>query len=199
MRHFKLLFLFSLIFILVSTLGKNCYAQKKNVKVDSIAVKKHSAKKATYLALVPGLGQIYNKKYWKLPIVYAGFGASAYFAFSYRKEYLTYNEAYTCLLIAENEGTECTNDLAQKYTSDELKSAKDWYRRNMELSYIVMGAWYILQILDASVDANLYYWEVNEDLQVNIEPVAQPIMRSFSPVPLGQDLPYNGIKIRVKF
>ena len=95
------------------------------------------------------------------------------------------------------EGEDCTNELADKYTSDELKSIKDYYQRNMELSFIVMAAWYILQILDASVDAHLYYWEVDEDLSVDIQPIIQPIIPGLQQP--GQEIPYNGIKVRFKF
>jgi len=168
-------------------------AQKKdtNVKAEKVM---HSPKKATYLALVPGLGQIYNRKYWKLPIVYAGFGITGYLGISNRTEYKKFNEAYICLV---NEGNDCTNKLAEIYTEDELVYYRDSYRRSMELSFIVMGAWYILQILDASVDAHLYYWEVNDNLSVDVQPIVQPniplnINSSF-------DKPYTGIKVSFKF
>lgn len=192
--YYKFLFIFSILFFLTHIVGQDIYAQKKSSKSDSTEVKVHSPKKATYLALIPGAGQIYNKKYWKVPIVYAGFGVMGYFAIANRKEYLIYNEAYTCSVL---EGDDCTNDLTDRYSSDELKSIKDYYRRNMELSFIIMGAWYVLQILDASVDAHLYYWEVNEDLSVDIQPVAQPIIPGLKQP--GQEIPYNGIKVRFKF
>lgn len=203
-RNNKLLFALPIIFFLSILFGQNCNAQKKNKDKISdstiVVVKDHSPKKATYLALVPGLGQIYNKKYWKLPIVYAGFAATGYLGTINRKEFLLYNEAYKCKLLEDNDESgeyECTNEEAQNYTSDELKSLKDFYRRNMELSFIVMGAWYVLQLLDASVDAHLYYWEINEDLNVNIQPVAQPIIPSM--VQPGQNLQYNGIKVSFNF
>lgn len=192
--YYKFLFIFSILFFLTHIVGQDIYAQKKSSKSDSTEVKVHSPKKATYLALIPGAGQIYNKKYWKVPIVYAGFGVMGYFAIANRKEYLIYNEAYTCSVL---EGDDCTNDLTDRYSSDELKSIKDYYQRNMELSFIIMGAWYVLQILDASVDAHLYYWEVNEDLSVDIQPVVQPIIPRLKQP--GQEIPYNGIKVRFKF
>jgi hypothetical protein len=172
----------------------NIKAQEKSVEVDSTVNELHSPKKATLLALVPGLGQIYNKKYWKLPIVYAGFGVTAYLGITNRTEYIKYNNAFKCSVI---EGEDCTNELAKKYSSDELSTIKDYYRRNMELSFIVMGAWYILQILDASVDAHLYYWEIDDDLSIDIQPVIQPIIpQDLNPSQLN---PYTGIKVRFKF
>lgn len=181
------------ILIPIVFLGIDANAQKKdaNVKAETVM---HSPKKATYLALVPGLGQIYNRKYWKLPIVYTGFAVTGYLGIYNRTEYKKFNEAYICLV---NDGNDCTNKLAQLYSEDELVYYRDSYRRSMELSFIVMGAWYILQILDASVDAHLYYWEVNDNLSVDVQPIVQPniplnINSSF-------EKPYTGIKVSFKF
>jgi len=163
---------------------------------DSVSVVVHSAKKATYLALIPGAGQIYNKKYWKLPIVYGGFGVIGYFALTNRSEYIKYNDAYVCVL---NDPEGCEDELAIKYDADQLKSARDYYRRNMELSFILLGAWYGLQILDAVVDAHLYYWEVNDNLSVRVEPTIQRLPIQTSILAPGNDLSHNGIKITVSF
>ncbi|HJN06227.1 MAG TPA: DUF5683 domain-containing protein [Bacteroidales bacterium] len=192
------------------------YGQKIDKK-DSTVVVKHSPRKATLLALVPGLGQIYNKKYWKLPIVYAGFAATGYFAIWNRGEYLKYNNAYIAninntnnILVVRYDPEKgvyvsnlnerlTENELADKYDSDQLQSFRDYYRRNMELSFILMGVWYILQILDATVDAHLYYWEVNENLSVKVEPVFQ---QSITPTPLmlpHNNINHNGLKLTVKF
>lgn len=195
--------------------GSEIYGQSIG---DSTNQKIHSPKKATYLSLIPGAGQIYNKKYWKLPIVYAGFGVTGYFAFWNRGEYIKYQDAYICKLntpenelivewdpvsgsyicSADNKYT-CDNELAQKYDADQLKTFRDYYRRNMELSYILMGVWYVLQILDATVDAHLYYWNVDENLSVKLEPVImQPGMNITTPVP-GKVPNHNGLKISVNF
>ncbi len=168
-----------------------------NQKIDTF-FSKPNPKTATYLSLFPGLGQIYNKKYWKLPIVYAGFGVIGYFAFDNRNYYLQYKEAYTCKI---NEGDDCENPLAQNYTAQNLQTIRDGYRRNMELSFIVMGLWYILQMLDATVDAHLYYWEIDEtttlQVQPNIQPaswMAQPSFSNASPTPA-----FNGFTVSLKF
>ncbi|NQU35562.1 MAG: hypothetical protein HQ521_20240 [Bacteroidetes bacterium] len=184
---------------------------------DSTTILKHSPKKATLLALIPGAGQIYNKKYWKLPIVYAGFGATGYFAFYARGQYLKYNEAYICkvnsldnLLVVEynaeqnsymsnvNE-TVCKNELATKYSEEELKYYRDSFRRDMEFSFILMAAWYVLQLLDATVDAHLYYWNVDDNISMKIEPVImQPNISMPSVIP-GSAINHNGLKISVNF
>jgi len=206
--------LFAMILTFFVCLTNKVYAQGK-VTADSTIIITHSPKKATYFALIPGAGQIYNKKYWKLPIVYAGFAVTGYFAFYARGEYLDYNEAYICKLngcenqLATHYDTElnadvCSingmeNELAGKYTSEQLKSARDYYRRNMELSFIFMGAWYILQILDATVDAHLYYWEVNENLSVRVEPTFQRSTAQMPPIIPNNNINHNGLKITVSF
>jgi len=155
----------------------------------------HSPKKATLWAILPGAGQIYNKKYWKLPIVYAGFGVIGYFAITNRNEYLKFHDAYIC---SATMGDQCDNPLAQKYNTEDLKTIRDYYRRNTELSFIVGTAWYILQMVDAVVDAHLYYWDVSENLSLRVEPVITPVYGTPSKFPTNQS-PVNGLKITVKF
>ena len=134
-----------------------------------------SPKKATYWSLIPGGGQIYNKKYWKLPIVYAGFAVTGYFAYTNRIEYRKYKDAYICSTTAAVDTSfTCDNSLAQKYSAQSLQSQMDYYRRNMELSYIFMGVWYLLQMIDATVDAHLFYWDVNESISIRTVPIVQP-------------------------
>jgi len=155
----------------------------------------HSPKKANLWAIIPGGGQVYNKKYWKLPIVYTGFGVIGYFAVTNRAEYLKYHDAYIC---SATMGEQCEDPLAQKYSKDDLKSIRDYYRRNTELSFIAGAAWYILQMLDAVVDAHLYYWNVSENLSLKVEPAFTPVYGAPSKLPDTQT-PVNGIRITVKF
>lgn len=163
----------------------------------------HDPKTATLLGFVPGLGQVYNKKYWKLPIVYAGFAVTGYFAISNRNEYRKFADAYNCKLAEDPDdpSTICDDPLAQKYTVQGLKDNRDYYRRNMELSFIIMGVWYILQMLDATVDAHLYDWEVNDNLKVSVQPVFNPqalpaFGNTASPV---SPTVVNGISVTLKF
>ena len=217
MKEFINRVLFCLAILVISVcLTTNIYSQNVD-KTDSIKVVKHSPKKATLLALVPGLGQIYNKKYWKLPIVYAGFAVTGYFAIWNRGKYLEFNDAYIASINNTNDKLVVTydpeknvyesninerlsyNELADKYDENKLKTYRDAYRRDMEFSFILMGVWYILQILDATVDAHLYYWEVNENLSVQAEPVFQ---QSINPTPgmiPHNSINHNGLKITVKF
>ena len=123
----------------------------------------HSPMKATLYALVlPGLGQGYNKKYWKIPIVWAALGGVGY-AINYNTK--QYQQAVL----------EYQEDPSQ---NNEYK-LRGW-RRYMELSYIGLVVVYTLQVLDAYVDAQLYNWNVNDQLSLGVAPSLQPLMHPSS-------------------
>ncbi len=115
-------------------------------------------------ATLPGLGQIYNRKYWKVPIIYAGFGTLAYFVGFNQGEYSKWREAW----IARVDGNPNTIDDYPLYSDDALERAMNYYRRNLEITYVLTAALYLLNILDASVDAHLMHFDVGEDLSVGL-------------------------------
>lgn len=140
-----------------------------------VVEKKHSPTRATlYSTALPGLGQIYNKKYWKPPIIYAGFGVTLYFAINNGKNYNDYRKAYDYKMGTNPNVGQDIIDIAQKYSANDLVSLRDDYRRNMELSWILFAAWYGLQILDAAVDAHFFYYDISDDLTLKIEPMVEP-------------------------
>lgn len=131
--------------------------------------KRHSPKKATiYSAVLPGLGQAYNKKYWKIPIIYGGFGTIAFITRENTIEYRRFLEAYR--YVANNETYPIDNPYVDRYNQQQLLSGKNLYRRNVEVGYILGGVLYILNIIDASVDAHLFYYDVSESLTLKVEP-----------------------------
>jgi hypothetical protein len=135
--------------------------------------KQHSPQRAAiYSAILPGTGQIYNKKYWKAPIVYAAFGTLGYFIHDNNSQYKQFREAYK-IRTDNNSGT--IDKFADKYTDENLKALRDYYRRNVELSIIMTAFVYILNIIDASVDAHLFGFNVSDDLSLNIEPIYRPL------------------------
>ena len=164
--------LFIYILILFIALSSSAFSQKRTKPLDSTAfqkslqVKKHSPLKATiYSAILPGLGQIYNKKYWKVPIIYGTIGALGYLANDYNNKYQKYLDAY----IAKTDKDETTNtniNLDEKT----IGYYKDRYRRNRDLFYILMGLAYVLNIVDASVDAHFFDFDVSEDLSLQLDP-----------------------------
>jgi hypothetical protein len=128
----------------------------------------HSPKKASiYSAVLPGLGQAYNKKYWKIPVIYAGFAGLGYFVISNNDKYKTYKEAY---LHRVDDDPSTTDDYTDVYTDQDLATLKDFYRRNRDLAIIGMGVWYVLNILDASVDAHMYSFDVSDNLSMHVAP-----------------------------
>ena len=136
----------------------------------AVRTRQHSPKTATWLALIPGAGQAYNRKYWKMPIVYAGFGATIYFAVTNKDEYHLYRDAYDYKMGTNTDVSQQAIDESAKYTPDNLITLRDYYRRNMELSWIIAAAWYVVQIIDANVDAHFFYYEISDDLTLHVEP-----------------------------
>jgi hypothetical protein len=136
---------------------------------DSSVVKKHSPKTASILsACVPGLGQAYNKKYWKIPVIYAGIAAFTYFANDNNKEYLKYKQAYK-FRTDTSSGT--IDQYVNILTTQNLLDEKNRWRKYRDICIIGGFAFYILNIIDANVDANLFNYEINEDLSIKFEPV----------------------------
>tara|TARA_B110000037_G_C17003038_1_gene458045 strand:+ start:84 stop:644 length:561 start_codon:yes stop_codon:yes gene_type:complete len=129
-------------------------------------------KRAALLSIVtPGLGQAYNKKYWKMPIVYAGLGTAGFFFFNNRKYYNEFKDAYIQDINVGDGDVSKYYDLG--YTKPDIQSAAEQYQTWMEYSAVAFIAVYVLQIVDASVDAHLYYFDVSDDLSLNISPTLQ--------------------------
>ena len=116
------------------------------------------AKAAFYSAVFPGMGQVYNKKYWKLPLVYGALGTTIYFYISNNKKYHQYRDAYKRRL----EGF--TDDSYTYLDNSRLISAQKFYQKNRDLSALLTGLFYVLNIVDANVDAHLMQFNVNDKL-----------------------------------
>ncbi len=124
------------------------------------------AKAAFYSAILPGLGQAYNKKYWKIPLVYAAIGTSLYFYIDSNNKYNQYREAYKRRL----EGF--TDDEFNYLDTNRLITGQKFYQRNRDLSALFVIGFYALNIIDANVDAALIQFNVNENLSVR--PIIYP-------------------------
>jgi hypothetical protein len=125
----------------------------------------HSVKTATLLALLPGAGQIYNRKYWKVPIVYAGLGTTIYFA---RENHLLYREFLDAFFASTDDDSSTIYN--GTFTPAQLIELQDIYRRYRDLNLILTAVVYGLQILDAHVDAHLFYYDISDDLSLRWEP-----------------------------
>lgn len=133
--------------------------------------------KATWLALViPGGGQIYNRKYWKLPIFYGGFAGCAYALTWNSKMYKDYSTAYKDAMNGNMQSSSITDLLPPGYTVSEsqlkelLRKRKDTYRRYRDLSIFAFIGVYLLSVIDAYVDAELSNFDITPDLSMRVEP-----------------------------
>lgn len=130
----------------------------------------HSVRKATLLsAVVPGAGQFYNKKYWKMPIVYAGLGTTIYLAYDNHQQYKLYLDAFYQRIDSTQ-----TDQFENVYSTASLVQLQNIYRKWRDLSIIIGAAVYALQIIDAHVDAHLYYYNVSDDLSLRLQPGLLP-------------------------
>jgi hypothetical protein len=147
--------------------------------------------KATMMAVAfPGLGQIYNRKYWKIPVVYAGFGALIYsvgFNSSNYNEYMTAfqdftdaipeTRSYEKLILADPSTYDPVRHPSTyvpsnaSYYKDGLLRMVDYYKRYRDLSYIGIAGWYLISILDANVDASLFNYDVSDNLDLAVFPM----------------------------
>ena len=155
--------------------------------------------KATMMAVVfPGLGQIYNRKYWKIPVVYAGFGGLIYSIGYNSSNYLTYMKAYqdftdeiyeTSSYIQLIRADPSTYDPVRypdtylpsnaSYYKDGMLRMVDQFKRYRDLSYIGVAAWYLISILDANVDASLFNYDISNNLDIAVAPIQLPLQGTF--------------------
>ena len=193
----------------------NIEAQELNVPKDSLKIsvstqkKVLSPKKASiYAALFPGLGQVYNGKYWKLPIVYGGYAGLIYVLGWNSNNYNDYFDAYKT--ITKYQSVDKMSKADMDYLNNlfkipywdmnknpshfdsfktQLKSGKDYFRRNRDMSVIAIAALHVLSIIDASVDANLSDFEINDDLSMRIDPA--PMSFGRGPQVVGINVAFN--------
>jgi hypothetical protein len=171
----KILLLYILFFVCVcSTVQAQQNDSLKNkIRKDSIqtkhAVKKaiySSARKATIMsACLPGLGQIYNKKYWKAPVIYVALGGLGYWGITNQIKYKYYSNNLKA--IYDDDESTINSTL---YNSDQLVTQKRYYRKYRDIAIIVGALVYLVNIIDANVDAHLKTFDVSDDLSMQIKP-----------------------------
>ncbi len=121
------------------------------------------AKAAFYSAILPGLGQVYNKKYWKIPLIYGGIGAGLYYYSVNNTKYNSYRNAYKRRLEGYHD------DDFQYLDDSRLIAGQQFYQRNRDMSVLVTVGFYLLNIIDANIDAHLMQFNVNDKLSVRPE------------------------------
>lgn len=154
---------------------------KSEVKKDTTKIEHvHSPKKAAlYSAVLPGAGQVYNKKYWKVGVIAAGAGALIYGLNFNQRNFSLYKSE----LIKRQQNLGGLDANLELYTDANLSELQDFYRRNRDLTVVGLALLYALNIIDATVDAHLYDFNVSDDLSLRIRPTMISSLYSALPVP----------------
>jgi len=142
---------------------------KKIVEIESYAKRFDPRKALMFSAVLPGAGQFYNKKYWKMPLVYGGFAGLIYVVTAYQKLNLKYRGQLFDLINDPNPTALSPNGLSK----DQLRKIVDKTRRERDYFIIMNGIWYLLQMVDAHVDAHLKEFDLNPKMQVSLEPLLE--------------------------
>ena len=163
-------------------------ADTLEASTDTLKYLKHSPSKAAlYSALVPGLGQIYNKKYWKLPIIYVGLGVAGYYLQRNLKLYRQYLKGYQAFSNNNLDTAAIRNiPLINQYTNKlgALQFYTDTYRTYRDWSYFAVSLIYVLNIIDASVDAYFFYYDISDNLSLKVKPTLLNTVGNYSVVGL---------------
>ncbi len=139
-----------------------------SAKMAQMAKRFNPQKALLYAAILPGAGQVYNKKYWKVPLVYGGFAFLGYYIDLYNDNYQRYRgEVFQHL----NTGSSPSG-----LPIENLRTFTDRYRRERDFFIVLTGLWYALQIVDAHVDSHLKEFDFNPNLNVRLEPSIQQDM-----------------------
>lgn len=146
----------------------------------------HKPNKATFMSsLVPGLGQYYNQKYWKIPIIYGGFTGLIYYASYNNYVYKKYRREYKW-------ATDDDDRTVSQYPAANTERLKDTWRRYRDICFIGIGALYLLQVIDANVDAHFFDFTIDKDLSIKADPMLMPdfteVAGSRTSTPLGANI-----------
>ena len=164
----------------LSVLGQDDLSEINEIESDTVeieAVDEHSPGLASlYSAVLPGLGQAYNGKHWKIPVIYGTFFTFGFLIYDNNVKYQFFRKN----LIAElDNNPETINDTGRE--ADNLRSNRDKYRRNRDFNMIMFTVTYFLQIADAHIDAHLLEFNVNQDITVSVDPALFPQNRNLAP------------------
>jgi hypothetical protein len=159
-------------------------AQTKEVVIDTLENRPNTA--ALYSAVLPGLGQAYNNQYWKIPIIYGGGLVIGYYINYNNKLYKQYRDG----LLAIKDGDDRTEPFDPSLSKTVYEKATDYWRRNRDLLVIGAILFYVVNIVDAHVDAHLALFTVDDDISLNIEP-------SFDQTAMQTNL--VGLSLKLKF
>ncbi len=180
----------------LSFISFSAFSQSDTTKVEKKLDKKAvygSARKASVMsAILPGLGQAYNRKFWKIPIVYAGLGGFGYLFYVNQQKFKYYSNN----LKWENDNDPNTLNTTHDpvLNTDQLLAEKAQYRKRRDLGVIGFAIFYFVNIIDANVDAHLKTFDVSDDLSLNIKPYV-----NYTSVGNAKPCLQNGICLQLNF
>ena len=127
-------------------------------------------KSGLYSALLPGLGQLYNRQYWKVPLVYGAMGVAVYFIIDNENNYQSYRKAY----IGRINNPNPTDQYVNRYSTDQLQQLQNDYSKYLDLTALLTAIGYALQVMDAVTSAHLKNFDISRDISMHVSPVALP-------------------------
>ncbi len=146
-------------FFLVILLVLNYFSAESQEKAN-----KDPRKAALYSSILPGAGQFYTKKYWKIPIIYAGIATSLYYVIESNTKFKNYRDGYLDRISGNNH-------VFSEYSNAQLVTLTNYHKRNREVSTLCLLGIYLINIIDASVNAHLFSYDINEDLSLIVQPL----------------------------
>ncbi len=141
-----------------------------SLKVALLPFQPNPKKSALYSAILPGAGQLYNRQYWKVPVVYAGVAVAAYFLIDNSREYQRFRRGY----IARINNANVQDEFTDKYSGAQLQVLQNAYRKYLDMTILFTGLGYTLQVLDALTFAHLKNFDVSKNISMRMRPVAMP-------------------------
>lgn len=162
--------------ITVSGIELNAQSAADSARADSLAqatpdtvIHHHSPQKAVLYSLIcPGLGQVYNKKYWKIPFIYGAGGAFLYYISYNQTKYKKFRNALFENPSSSPDDVFVIDGYPYRYSS--LPTGRDYFRRYRDLSVAGLAAIYLLNVIDAMVDATFFEYDISDDLSMKVEP-----------------------------
>ena len=147
---------------------------KDNIIIKKGAFQPNPKKSALFSAILPGSGQLYNRQYWKTGLIYAGVGVAGYFLVDNTQKYRKYRKAYVERLSNPNYQDEFTGLWSPDQTVTNLQTLQNTYKKYLDLTYLLTGVGYVLQVIDALAFAHLKNFDISQDLSMRLQPVTTP-------------------------
>jgi hypothetical protein len=158
---------FPYLFVLILLFGSSNLTQGQSPEGEKFDSLYHSSKTAAIKSTVlPGWGQAYNQKHYKIPIIYAAIGTSVFFMLDNTRLYKAYRDEYTW----RQEGGNPDEGRFPSYTDENLQDLANSYRSNRDMAAVFAVLFYVLNIVDASVDAHFFGFDVSDDLSFDLRP-----------------------------